>query len=114
VVKDGKPEFQFIKPADPKTFEELKQCTDKGLDLITQAVKLDDNSDSAWSYNANLLVQKARIAEMDGNAAEETRLKAEASKAKERFTELATEKKRKEDAELERQKAEKEAANNKK
>jgi len=114
VVKAGKPEFVFTKPEDPKAFEELKQCTEKGLEIITRAVKLDNNSDSVWSYNANLLVQKARIAEMEGNTEEKDRVKAEASKAKERFTELATEKKRKEDAELERQKAEKEAANNKK
>ncbi len=113
VVKAGKPEFVFTKPEDPKAFEELKQCTEKGFELISRAVKLDANSDSVWSYYANLLVQKARIAEMEGNTAEKDSLKAEAQKAKERFTELATEKKRKEDAELERQKAEKEAANKK-
>lgn len=113
VVKEGKPEFQFTKPAEPKDFEELKQCAEKGFELISRAVKLDANSDSAWSYNANLLVQKARIAEMEGNTAEKDRLKAEAQKAKERFTALAAEKKRIEDAELERQKAEKEAANKK-
>ena len=113
VVKEGKPEFQFTKPEDPKAFEQLKQCTDKGLEIITKAVSLDNNSDSVWSYYANLLVQKARIAEMEGNTEEKERYKAEAQKAKERFTELAQEKKRKEDAELERQKAEKEAANKK-
>lgn len=113
VVKAGKPEFQFTKPEDPKDFEELKQCTDKGFELITRAVKLDPNSDSVWSYNANLLVQKARIAEMEGNTAEKDRLKAEAQKAKDRFTELAQAKKAKEDALLEEQKKKAEAANKK-
>lgn len=113
VIKAGVPEYQFTKPEAPEDFEKLKQCTDKGLEQITQAVKLDPNSDSAWSYNANLLVQKGRIAEMEGNTAEVERLKAEAQKAKDRFSELAAERKRKEDAEIERKKAEEEAANKK-
>ncbi len=113
VVKEGKPEFQFSKPEDPKAFEELKQCADKGYELISRAVKLDPNSDSVWSYNANLLVQKARIAEMEGNTAEKERLKAEAQKAKERFTELAQAKKAKEDAIAEEQKRKAEEANKK-
>lgn len=111
--KEGKQEFQFSKPANPKDFEELKQCTEKGFELISRAVKLDANSDSVWSYYANLLVQKARIAEMEGNTAEKERLKAEAQKAKERFTELAQAKKAKEDALLEEQKKKAEEANKK-
>ena len=46
-----------------------------------------------------MLVQQMRIAEMDGKTAEKDALKAEADKAKERFTELAKIKKDKEDAE---------------
>lgn len=113
VIKAGVPEYQFTKPESTEDFEKLKQCTDKGLEQITQAVKLDPNSDSVWSYDANLLVQKGRIAEMEGNTAEVERLKAEAQKAKDRFSELAAERKRKEDAEIERKKAEEEAANKK-
>lgn len=113
VIKAGVSEYQFTKPESTEDFEKLKQCTDKGLEQITQAVKLDPNSDSVWSYNANLLVQKGRIAEMEGNTAEVERLKVEAQKAKDRFSELAAERKRKEDAELERKKAEEEAANKK-
>lgn len=113
VVKAGTPEYQFTKPQDPKDFEQLKQCTDKGLELITEAVKLDPNSDSVWSYNANLIVQKGRVAEMEGNSAEQEKLKGEAQKAKDRFSELAAIKKQKEDEEIAK-KAEEAAAANKK
>ncbi len=114
VTKGGTSEYEFTKPAEPKDFEQLKQCTEKGLEQITQAVKLDPNSDSVWSYNANLLVQKGRIAEMEGNTAEKERLKAEAQKAKDKFSELAAIRKQKEDAAMEAQKAKEEEAKNKK
>ena len=39
----------------------------KGTELIDKAEELDPNSDSAWSYKANLLVQQMRLAEMEGN-----------------------------------------------
>jgi hypothetical protein len=60
-----------------------------------------------------MLIQQMRIAEMEGNTAEEERLKAEAETAKDRFTELAKVKKDKEDAAAAALKA-KEAAANKK
>ena len=92
----------------------MKQCADKGLELITKAVQLDPNSDSVWSYNANLLVQKGRVAEMEGNTAEQEKLKAEAQKAKNKFSELAEIKRKKEEEQLAMQKAKEEEANNKK
>ena len=114
VIKAGIPEYQFSKPQDPKEFEQLKQCADKGLELITKAVQLDPNSDSIWSYNANLLVQKGRVAEMEGNTAEQEKLKAEAQKAKDKFSELAELKRKKEEEQLAMQKAKEEEANSKK
>lgn len=114
VKKDGKDIYQFSKPANPEDFERLKQCAQEGLDLVNRAVELAPNSDSAWSYKANLLGQKARVAEMDGNNAEKEQFKAEADQAKERFTVLNEERKRKEAEEEARKQAEKEAANKKK
>ena len=114
VKKDGKDIYQFSKPANPADFERLKQCAQEGMELINKAVNLAPNSDSAWSYKANLLVQQARIAEMDGNTAEQDRLKAEADQAKEKFTELNEARKKREAEEEARKKAEAEAANKKK
>ncbi len=113
VIKEGKPEFEFQKPEDPQVFEQFKQCVSEGLNLINQAVELDPNSDSAWSYKANFLVQQVRLAEMEGNKELKEELKAQAQVAKDRYTELATEKRRKADEEEARKKAEEEAANKK-
>ncbi len=112
--KDGKDVFQFSKPEDPQAFETLKRCSQEGTELINRAEKLDTNSDAVWSYKANMLVQQMRVAEMDGNAQQKESLKADAEKAKERFTELAKIKKDKEEAiEAEKKAKEAEAANKK-
>ncbi len=113
VTKGTERVYQFTKPSDPAVFEELKRCIAAGTDLSDRAVKLDPNSDSAWSYKANMLVQQMRAAEMEGNNAEKERFKAEADKAKERFTELANAKREKQEEE-DRIKAEKEAEAEKK
>ena len=115
VVEDGgKQAYKFTKPEDPAQFEKLQQCTQQGLELANKAIELNPNSDSAWSYKANLLVQKMRIAEMNGNNEEREQLKAQAEEAKERFTVLAEEKRKKQEEEEARKKAAEEAANKKK
>ncbi len=114
VIKDGKPAFEFVKPENPEDYAQLKQCVEEGSNLINKSVELDPNSDSAWSYKANFLVQQGRIAEMEGNTELKEQLKAEAEKAKDRFTELATEKKRIADEAEAKKKAEEEAAKKKK
>ena len=108
VKKDGKDVFQFTKPQDAATFETYGKCVQEGSELIDRAVKLDNNSDAVWSYKANMLVQQSRLAEMNDNAQQRDALRAEADRAKERFTELARIRKEKEDA----LKAEKEAQAN--
>jgi hypothetical protein len=70
-TKEEKPDkiiIHYKKPADPADFDKARQCTDEGMKLAEQAVSLNPNSASAWSYKANLLREKAKLAEMDGNA----------------------------------------------
>lgn len=113
VKKDGKDVYEFRKPEKQEDFDRLKQCASKGMELIDKAIELEKEAgietDSVWSYKANLLIQKMRIAEMEGNTAEKDRFKAEADKAKEKFTALVAEKKRKEEEEAARKRAEEEA-----
>jgi len=108
VTKDDKKVFEFTKPQDPATFEAFKKCVQEGADLTARAEKLDTNSDAVWSYKANMLVQQSRLAEMEGNTQQKDDFRAQADKAKERFTELARQRKEKED----QLKAEKEAKEN--
>ena len=98
--------FVFKKPEDAAEFEKAKQCTAEGTRLIDQALSLNDKNDSTWSYKASLLVQQARLAEMDGNTADKERFLAESETAKQRFLALSEEKAKKRAEEEERKKAE--------
>ncbi len=113
VTKGGDRVYQFTKPADPAVYEEFNKCVATGSGLIDKSVQLDPNSDSAWSYKANMLVQQMRQAEMEGKNDQKENFKAQAEQAKQRFTELANIKKQKQEEE-ERRKADAEAAANKK
>ncbi|HVE57611.1 MAG TPA: hypothetical protein VNB22_12330 [Pyrinomonadaceae bacterium] len=115
VKKDGKDVYQYTKPEKPEDFEKLKTCADEGLKLVQQAIDLEPDEvqqmkgldlksmtpaqidakqeilrifSSAWSYKANLLYQKMRIAEMDGNTADKDSFKAKGDEARAVFTGL--------------------------
>lgn len=108
VQKGNEAIYTFKKPENAEDFEKAKQCIAKGTELIDKALQLEQNNDSTWSYKASLLAQQARIAEMDGNAAEKDRLMKESGTAKERFLALAQEKAKKKEEEEARKKAEEE------
>lgn len=107
---DGKEEYQYVKPTDPKVNEELRACVARGTELVNKALDLDKNSDSIWSYKTSLLIQDMRVAEMDGRKEDRERLKNEADKAKAEFTRLAEIKRKQKEEEEARKKAEEEEA----
>lgn len=63
-TKSGRVSYHM--PADEADFGKARQCADEGLRLVEQAVLLDPNSASAWSYKANLLREAAKLSEMEG------------------------------------------------
>ena len=89
--------IHYRKPANQADFDKAQQCTTEGLKLAEQATSLDPNNPNAWSYKANLLREKSKLAEMAGDATAKTdfdkqydsaletqrRLGAEATKRKE-------------------------------
>lgn len=115
-TRDGKPAYQFVKPANAEDFEKMKKCIDEGTQLIDQALALEvdkaknaknidikglkDNElqptqdllkvfESARSYKMSLLIQSMRLAEMDGRIADRDRFKTESDAAKAKFVELS-------------------------
>ncbi len=110
-VKVGnKEEYQYVKPPDEKTYQQLKECIAKGKELVDKALALDKSSDSIWSYKTALLIQEQRLAEMDGRKEDKERLKQEADKARAEFTRLAEAKRKQKEEEEARRKAEEQAA----
>ena len=74
-VTENKPDkilIHYKKPANQADYDKAQQCTTEGLKLAEQATSLDPDNPNAWSYKANLLREKAKLAEMAGdNAARE-------------------------------------------
>ena len=97
---NNKATVSYKKPADAKDFDTAQMCVKQGLAEAENAIKFDPNNESAWSYKTNLLLEAAKLAEMDGK----TDVKAEYQKqyevALKRTSELsAAAQKRKEEEE---------------
>lgn len=140
VEKDGIASFQFTKPTDEMVYEELKQCSAKGTELIDRAIQLEPESiknpgnidvktlsdkelvdlteldkkfQSAWSYKANALIQQMRMAEMEGKTEEKDSFKKKAEEARDKFTALNDLEKKIIAEQVSRKKTEEEKANTK-
>jgi tetratricopeptide (TPR) repeat protein len=90
----------YKKPSDPKEFENARACVKRGLEEIENAIKLDANSESAWSYKTNLLLEAKKLAEMDGKTDQAAELDKQREVAQKRTMALsAANQKRKEEEE---------------
>lgn len=136
VNKGGKAEFQFTKPAKQEDYDKLKGCIETGTKLIDQALAFQSDKTNALkgqdvksmndvqlkitdkmaapfesvnSYKASLLIQSARLAEMDGRTADKDNFKKQADEAKAKFLELSEVRKNVKDEQEARAKAKEEA-----
>ncbi|MDQ5845300.1 MAG: hypothetical protein M3539_08395 [Acidobacteriota bacterium] len=89
----------YKKPADSKDFETAQACVKRGLEEIENAIKLDPNSEAAWSYKTNLLLEAAKLEEMDGKMDRKTELDKQREIAQKRTNELAAENQKKKEEE---------------
>lgn len=89
----------FKKPANQADFDKANNCATEGLKQAEQAVSLDQNNANAWTQKANLLREKAKIAEMDGNAQAKDEFEKQAQSARETQARLAKEAQQKKEAE---------------
>lgn len=97
--------IEYLKPKDEAEFYEARQCAERGMELVEQAVGLDANSVQAWSYKTNLLLELVKLAEMDGNKQLKADYQKQSAEAQQRTTELSELEKRKLEVE-EKKKAE--------
>ena len=99
VTKGDKTVVQYRKPKEQKDFDEAMKCATDGLQLAEQAISLDPNSEQAWSYKTNLLLERIKLAKMDGKEAQAAELQKQADAALQRTTQLNAENKRKKEEE---------------
>ena len=78
----------YKKPQNQKDFDTAQACMKRGLEEVENAVKLDPNSEPAWSYKTNLLIEAVRLAEMDGKTDQKAQLEKQREEAQKRTTQL--------------------------
>jgi tetratricopeptide (TPR) repeat protein len=88
-VDAGKATVSYRKPKEQKDFERAQMCVKRGLEEVENAIKADPNSESAWSYKTNLLLEAAKLAEMDGKMDQKTEWDKQREVAQKRTEELS-------------------------
>ncbi len=99
VMKDDKATIQYKKPKEQKDFDEAVKCSTDGLQLAEKAISFDPNSEPAWSYKTNLLLEMVKLAKMNNDTDRATEYQKQADAAQQRTTKLNEENKRKRDEE---------------
>ena len=94
----GKPSVVYKKPKDQKDFDAAQKCVVRGLEEAETAIKFDPNSESAWSYKTNLLLEAAKLAEMNGDADHKAQYQKQADAAGRTAGALSEERRKKEEA----------------
>ncbi len=98
-TRDGKPFIVFVKPKDQKDFDTAQQCIARGMEEAEKAISNDPNSDAAWSFKTNLLLEKAKLAEMDGKPDQKAEFTKQADEALKRSTQLSEQNQKKKEEE---------------
>jgi tetratricopeptide (TPR) repeat protein len=102
-VTEGKATVSYKKPSQ-KDFDTAQKCVQRGLEEVENALKFDPNSESGWSYKTNLLLEAAKLAEMEGKTDRKAELDKQREEAQKRTTQLSEANKKKQ-AEEEAKKA---------
>lgn len=89
----------YKKPAQQQDFDNAQACVKRGLEEVENAIKLDPNNESAWSYKTNLLIEASRLAEMDGKLDQKAQLEKQRDEAQKRTSVLSAENLKKKEAE---------------
>jgi tetratricopeptide (TPR) repeat protein len=91
----GKVSVAYKKPKDQKDFDTAQMCVKRGLEEVEKALSFDPNSESAWSYKTNLLIEAVKLAEMEGNTERKAQLDKQREEAQKRTNQLSDANKKK-------------------
>src|SRR5437667_6149398 len=97
-TEGGSAKVTYKKPKEQKDLDKIQRCVVQGLQEAETAIKLDPNNESAWSYKTNLLLEYAKIADMNGEADKRVQFQKQADVAQKRATALSEERRKKEEA----------------
>jgi len=96
-TEGGTAKVTYKKP-EQKEFDNIQKCVVRGLEEADTAIKMNPNTESGWSYKANLLLEAAKQAEMDGKPDQKATYEKQAKTAQERAGQLSEERRKREEA----------------
>lgn len=88
-VAGNKSRFTYRKPKDPVVFERSKECANRALEMANMAITLTPNSEAAWAYKTNIILELEKLAEMMGNAQHKAELHRQYEEALSQTTKLS-------------------------
>jgi hypothetical protein len=86
---------------DAVAFQRIKQCVTTGMEMAESALLLDYDSESAWSYKANLFLEAAKLAEMEGLDLAKVNYQRQSKESQAQAAKLAEQRRRAEESGLE-------------
>lgn len=89
IVKRNTVVVHYYRPSDDADFQKAQQCVQSGLEMVGMAIVLTPDNLAAWSYKQNLLLERLKLVEMDGNISEKALLTEQLEEAKRRTDELS-------------------------
>ncbi|MFL6230259.1 MAG: hypothetical protein ACJ741_15915 [Pyrinomonadaceae bacterium] len=89
----------YVMPKDRSEFARAGQCATRGLELADTAVALAPESEQAWSFKTNLLLELTKLAQMEGSRERLVTLQKQADEAQKRTSELNEQNRKKREAE---------------
>lgn len=104
VQREGKMVIEYKKPSNETDFQQAQSCATEGLGYAERAVSLNTNSETAYSFKANLLLEKAKLAQMEGNAEAKANFERLADEARQRNAQLTEQRQKQKDEEERRKK----------
>jgi tetratricopeptide (TPR) repeat protein len=102
VIKGDRAIVTYVMPKDGAEFARARACAVRGLELSEKAVSLDPQSEQAWSFKTNILLELVKLAKMEGRQERAAELQRQASEAQQRMSALNEQNKKKEVEEQER------------
>ena len=101
-VSRGQPAVERVRPKDQIDYDKARRCAERGMEFVEQAVGLDPDSEQAWSYNANLLLELVKLAETEGDSERAAAYSERAAEAQRRTQQLNEQSRKKRVAEEEK------------
>lgn len=69
-------------------FDTARNCTMRGMEMVDKALMLNPENSYAWTYKSNLLRERAKLAEIEGEKELKALYIAQAQEAQQRSTEI--------------------------